>query len=383
MIQRINAVLEPVRQAWIRPGAEPKLLRAISLTLLVFGLVSVFSASTVESLNMHGNAWFIFFKQFVFAVAGVALMLVADRIPVPTLRSLARLGMLIALGLLVAVLIIGTSVNGQRAWIPLGMFSLQPSEFAKLAVIVYVAHRLAATMQRTTAVPELLKTMLVPFGAVMFLVLLERDMGNVLVIGGIMLAMMFAVGIPLRIIGSLSVTGLSLFVAYLFIGPSYRRDRILSWLNPYADPEGNGWQWIHGNYALALGGFFGQGPGASKEKWGALPEAHTDFILAVIGEEYGFLGTLITLLLMFALISLLIRSALQAPDAFRRLLLVGIASWLLMQVTFNVGAVAGLLPIVGVTLPMVSYGGSSLLPLLVGLGIAGQCTKQPRSVARP
>lgn len=377
MIQRVTSVLEPVRQAWVRPGSEPRLLRAISLTLLLFGLVSVFSASTVESLNMHGNAWFIFFKQFVFAVAGVVLMLVADRVPVPLLRRVARLGMLVALGLLVAVLVIGTSVNGQRAWIPLGMFSVQPSEFAKLAVIVYVAHRLAVTGQRTADVRELLKTMLFPFGMIMFLVLLERDMGNVLVIGGIMLAMMFAVGIPMRIIGSLSIGGLSLFAAYLFLGPSYRRDRILSWLNPYADPEGNGWQWIHGNYALALGGLFGQGPGASKEKWGALPEAHTDFILAVIGEEYGFVGTLITLLLMFGLVSLLLRSALRAPDTFRKLVLVGIASWMLMQLIFNVGAVAGLLPIVGVTLPLVSYGGSSLLPLLVGLGIAGQCTKRP------
>lgn len=375
MNQRLTSVIAPVREAWVKPGAEPRIIRAITLILLGFGLVAVFSASTVESLNMHGNAWYIFLKQFAFATVGVLLMLVVARLPVATIHRLARLGMLVALGLLVLVLVIGNTVNGQRNWIPLGPFSLQPSEFAKLAVVIYVAQRLSVTMRRTTDTMDLFMTIVVPFGAVMVLILAEKDMGNVLVLGGIMIAMMFAVGIPFRLIGSVSALGFTAFVAYLFLGPSYRRDRILSWLDPYADPEGNGWQWIHGNYALALGGLIGQGPGASKEKWGALPEAHTDFILAVVGEEYGFIGTMITLMLLFALILLLIRAAMQTSDPFRRLTVIGIASWLLMQVMFNVGAVVGALPIVGVTLPLVSYGGSSLLPILIGLGVAASCTR--------
>lgn len=375
MVQRVIALLEPVREVWVKPGAEPRIIRAITYMLLVFGLAAVFSASTVESLNAFGNAWYIFAKQLAFAVVGVSTMMLSDRFSVGTIRRLSRLGMVVALGLLVSVLIIGTAVNGQRNWIPLGPFSIQPSEFAKLAVIVYVAHRVSVVMRRTDDTMELFKAMLIPFAAVCVLVLAEKDMGNVLVLGGIMASMMFAVGVPLRILSGITATGFVGFVAYLFIGPVYRRDRILSWLNPYADPEGNGWQWIHGNYALALGGLLGQGPGASKEKWGALPEAHTDFILAVVGEEYGFVGTVITLVLLFALILLLFRVAMQTRDPFRRLTLVGIASWILMQVLFNVGAVAGVLPIVGVTLPLVSYGGSSLLPLLLGLGIAAQCTK--------
>lgn len=379
MIQRLAEALEPVREAWVKPGGESRIIRAITYILLAFGLIAVFSASTVESLNMHGNAWYIFFKQFVFAVLGIGAMLLSDRFSIAGIRRLTRFGMIFALALLVTVLVVGNAVNGQKNWIPLGPFSLQPSEFAKLAVVLYTAQQVAVVMRRTDDSLELMKTIAIPFGAVMVLILAEKDMGNVLVLGGIMLAMMFAVGVPMRFIGTIGGVGLVGFVGYLFLGPRYRRDRILSWLDPYADPEGNGWQWIHGNYALALGGLFGQGPGASKEKWGALPEAHTDFILAVVGEEYGFAGTLITLLLLFGLIVLLFRVAMQTRDPFRRLTLVGVGAWVLMQAMFNVGAVVGALPIVGVTLPLVSYGGSSLLPMLVGLGIAAQCTKAGKS----
>ena len=372
---KLAAMLEPVRDVWVKPGAEARIIRALTFILLAFGLAAVFSASTVESLNTHGNAWYIFTRQLAFAVAGVVAMQFAQRFSIPAIRRLTRLGMLMGLGMLVAVLFIGASVNGQRNWINFGPINVQPSEFAKLAVVLYVAQQVSVALRRTDDQWELFKTIFIPFAAVMVLVLLEKDMGNVMVLGGIMVCMMFAVGVPFRWIGGISGAGLLGIVGFLFIGPSYRRDRILSWLNPYADPEGNGWQWIHGSYALALGGLFGQGPGASKEKWGALPEAHTDFILAVVGEEYGVFGTTVTLLLLFAIILLIFRVAMQTRDPFRRLTLVGVGSWVLMQVLFNVGAVVGALPIVGVTLPLVSYGGSSLLPMLVALGIAAHCTK--------
>lgn len=377
MIQKLASAITPVREAWLKPGAEPRIIRAITLMLLTFGLIAVFSASTVESLNAHGNAWFIFFKQLMFAVVGLVAMLLVDRLPLSMIRKLTRAGFAVALGLLVLVLIVGTSVNGQKAWIPLGPFSLQPSEIAKLALVLYVAQQLSEVLRRTQDPVIVFRTIFFPFALVIGLVLLERDMGNVLVLGGMMIAMMFAVGIPMRTLGSITVLGFAAFVTYLFIGPSYRRERIMSWLDPYADPEGAGWQWIHGNYALALGGLIGQGPGASKEKWGALPEAHTDFILAVVGEEYGFIGTTLTLMLLFAVVVLLLRVSMKTADPFRRLTMVGVAGWILVQVLFNVGAVVGALPIVGVTLPLVSYGGSSLVPLLVGLGIAAKCTRAP------
>lgn len=371
----VSTLLDPVRDVWVKPGAEARIIRALTYVLLVFGLAAVFSASTVESLNMHGNAWYIFSRQLVFAIAGVFAMQLVPRFPIPAIRQLARVGMVVAIGMLTAVLFIGASVNGQRNWINLGPINVQPSEFAKLAVVLHVAQQVSVVLRRTEDPWELLKTVCIPFLGVMILVGLEKDMGNVLVLGGIMVCMLFAVGVPFRWIGSISVMGLVGVAGVLFMGPSYRRDRILSWLDPYADPEGNGWQWIHGSYALAVGGLLGQGPGASKEKWGALPEAHTDFILAVVGEEYGFVGTAVTLVLLFAIILLLFRVSLQAREPFKRLTLVGIASWVLMQVLFNVGAVVGALPIVGVTLPLVSYGGSSLLPMLVGLGIAAHCSK--------
>lgn len=374
-MQRVTALLDPVRDVWVKPGAEARIIRALTYMLLAFGLAAVFSASTVESLNTHGNAWYIFSRQLAFAFVGVLSMQIVQRFPLTAIRRLTRAGMVLALGMLAAVLIIGSSINGQRNWINLGLFNVQPSEFAKLAVVLYVAQQVSVALRRTDDQRELFKTVFFPFAAVMVLVLAEKDMGNVLVLGGVMVCMMFAVGVPFRWLGGISGLGLAGVIAVLYIGPSYRRDRILSWLDPYADPEGNGWQWIHGNYALALGGLLGQGPGASKEKWGALPEAHTDFILAVVGEEYGFVGTTVTLVLLFAIIMLLFRVAMQTRDPFNRLTLVGISSWMLMQVLFNVGAVVGALPIVGVTLPLVSYGGSSLLPMLVGLGIAAQCTR--------
>jgi len=368
----------PARDAWTRPGAEPRLIRGITYLLLAFGLAAVFSASTVESLNAYGNAWEVFLKQFLFAVLGGALMLLADRIPLSVLRRFAGVGVFGSIGLLIAVLLVGSSVNGQKNWIPIAGFTLQPSEFAKLGLLVFLADTIAKMTRRTTD-PRRLGAVVFAWSAVMMaLILAEHDMGNLLVFAGMMLALLFAVGYPGGAITAIAVTGLAGVAAVLMVGPSYRADRILNWLNPYADPQGLGWQFIHGNYALALGGFFGQGPGASKEKWGALPEAHTDFILAVIGEEYGFVGTCITIGLIFALLILLIRVAIRLQDdPFRRTFIVGVAAWIFIQTFFNVGAVLGFLPIIGVTLPLVSYGGSSLLPLLAALGIVVRCLTEP------
>jgi len=378
MIQRLAAASAPAREAWTRPGAEPRIIRGITYLLLAFGLAAVFSASTVESLNTYGNAWMVFFKQLLFAVLGAALMLVADRIPLAVLRKFSGVIMVGSLVLLVAVLVIGSSVNGQKNWIPIAGFTLQPSEFAKLGMLVFVADRVAKMSRRSVDMRRIGAMVLMTSMVVMALILLEKDMGNLLVFAGIMLALLFAVGYPAGAISAIAGCGLGAFVAVLVLGPSYRAERILNWRDPYADPEGFGWQFIHGNYALALGGMFGQGPGASKEKWGALPEAHTDFILAVIGEEYGFIGTCITVGLILALLILLVRVAIRLDDdPFRRTFIVGIAAWIYIQSFFNVGAVVGLLPIIGVTLPLVSYGGSSLLPLLVALGIVVRCLTEP------
>ena len=374
----IAAVITPIREAWTTPGSEARIIRAITYLLLLFGLAAVFSASTVESLNTYGNAWTIFLKQLLFAALGVALMLVADRFPLKALRRLALPALATTLFLLVVVLAIGVTINGQKEWIKAGPFTIQPSEFAKLAYLLFAADRVAAISRRTRDPIRLGAPIILPALPVMVLVFLEKDMGNVFVTAGFMLVLLFVIGYPGKRLLTVGVSGLALVALVIRFGSKYRAQRIMNWLNPWADPLGYGWQWIHGNYALALGGILGQGPGASKEKWGALPEAHTDFILAVIGEEYGFVGTCITIGLILTLIVLLVRVAIRMEDdPFRRLVVSGVAAWLFMQSLFNVGAVLGLLPIVGVTLPLVSYGGSSLLPLLIGLGIVVRTLREP------
>ena len=374
----IAAVIAPIRHAWTTPGSEARIIRAITYLLLMFGLAAVFSASTVESLNTYGNAWTIFLKQLLFAALGVMLMLVADRIPLAALRRLAMPALATTLFLLVVVLAIGVTINGQKEWIKVGPFTIQPSEFAKLAYLLFAADRVAAISRRTRDPIRLGAPIILPALPVMVLVFLEKDMGNVFVTAGFMLVLLFVIGYPGKRLATVGLSGLAIVALVIRFGSKYRAERIMNWLNPWADPLGYGWQWIHGNYALALGGILGQGPGASKEKWGALPEAHTDFILAVIGEEYGFIGTCITIGLILTLIVLLVRVAIRMEDdPFRRLVVSGIAAWLFMQSLFNVGAVLGLLPIVGVTLPLVSYGGSSLLPLLIGLGIVVRTLREP------
>lgn len=377
MMSRLAAFTEPVRDTWLRPGSEPRVIRGITYILLAFGLAAVFSASTVESLTVYGNAWEVFLRQLAFAVVGVGFMLLADRLPLRTVRALAWPAFLAVVALLLIVLGVGSTVNGQRNWIAVGPLSLQPSEFAKLAFVIVASERVAVGMRRGQDARQLARPVLLIAGLLIGLVLLERDMGNVLVIAGMAIAMLFALGYPLRVLGAWALLGLIGTAVILIAGPGYRADRILCWRNPYSDPLGCGWQWIHGNYALAIGGLLGQGPGASKEKWGALPEAHTDFILSVIGEEYGFIGTCITVGLILALLVLLLRAAINVEDPYRRLLIAGVASWLFMQSLFNIGAVVGFLPIIGVTLPLVSYGGSSLLPMLVALGLVVRCLVEP------
>ena len=366
---RIGGVVAALRT----PHMQPRIVMSTTLLLLVFGLISVFSASSVESLNANGNTWFISLKQLIFASGGVIAMFAVVRVPLVVIRRLAPVLLIVALSLLVIVLIVGASVHGQRNWIPLGMFSLQPSEFAKLSIVLWIAQFVMIREQRATDIMELTKPLFYVLVPIVGLIVLEGDMGNVLVIGGVFAAMLFAIGFPPRYLSILTVAGVAAVGVMLTQGPAYRAERIRAWRDPMSDPEGYGWQFIHGTYALAVGGLFGQGPGASKEKWGALPEAHTDFILAVIGEEYGFIGTAVTLLLFALLIVTTLRVARLSTDTFSRLACAGMASWLFVQCLFNVGAVVGFLPIVGVTLPFVSYGGSSLLPMLVGMGVVVNC----------
>jgi cell division protein FtsW len=345
------------------------LLLGTTLLLLVLGLIMVLSASSIESFRVFGSAYTLVQRQGMFAVLGVVAMIFASRTSVQFWRGFSWALFALAFGLLVAVLVIGVEVAGQRNWIEIiGPFRLQPSEFAKLALVVWGASLLSQRNRQLDTWKGLLLPLLPVAVAMMILVLLEGDFGNTLMLAAITMGMLFAAGAPLRLFAILAGAGV-VSVVLLTLAAPYRMQRFTSWLDPDADRLGFGWQVTQGQYALGTGGFWGVGLGASREKWGSLPEAHTDFIFPVIGEELGLVGSL-TVLALFGLLAFAIfRLSRNTRDPFVRLASAGVGSWIVVQAVINIGAVLGLLPITGVPLPLVSYGGSSLVPTLVALGM--------------
>jgi len=332
-------------------------------------VLMVWSASAIESIRATGNSYDIASKQLMYAVVGLIGLWFAARLSAGQLRSIAWPLLLVTLVLLVLVLVIGTEVYGSKNWISLGgPFRLQPSEFAKIALIIWGAHILTRKWRPVMDWSLLLVPVLPTGMALMLLVIMEGDFGNAMIIGVIMVGIFYAVGAPLRLFAALGAAG-AVGMIFVFQQFEYRRDRWLAFLDPNPDPLGIGYQAQQGTYALGTGGPFGVGLGASREKWGNLPAAHTDFILPVIGEELGLVGTIGVLGLLLLLIWSILRLARETPDRFTQLLAAGMATWLIIQVVTNVGAALKMLPITGVTLPLVSYGGSSLIPMLVGIGL--------------
>lgn len=345
------------------------LLLGAALALLLLGLLMVLSSSSVLSIRQFGSPYTLAQRQGLFAVIGVVLMLVATRIPIGWWRRLAWPALILAFGLLFAVLIVGVEVSGQRNWIDIvGPFRLQPSEFAKLAIILWSADLLTRKQATINRWSHLLIPLLPVTALMLLLVLMEGDVGNTLLLALIVGGVLFAAGAPLRLFAVLGGLGI-LAIAALTLAAPYRMSRFTSWLDPSADRLGDGWQVTQGQYALGTGGWWGVGLGASREKWGSLPEAHTDFIFPVIGEELGLIGTLTVLMLFGVVAFVAFRIVQSATDTFMRLAAAGIGTWIIVQAVVNIGAVLSLLPITGVPLPLVSYGGSSLIPLLIAIGI--------------
>ena len=345
------------------------LLLGATVLLLALGLVMVLSASSIVSLRLHDSVYTLAQRQGLFALLGMAALLVASRMPVGFWRKMAWPALVVALILLVAVLLIGVEVAGQKNWIDIvGPFRLQPSEITKLAIILWSADLLARKEFLLDRWSHLLVPLLPVAGLILVLVLLEGDVGNTIILSTIIGGILFAAGAPLRLFAALSAVALAAIAALTLAAP-YRLSRFTSWLDPNADRLGDGWQLIQGQYALGTGGWWGVGLGASREKWGSLPEAHTDFIFSVIGEELGLIGTIMVLILFGVIAFVAFRLVQKSTDTFIRLASAGIGTWIVAQAIVNIGAVLGLLPITGVPLPLVSYGGSSLVPLLLSLGI--------------
>ncbi len=347
------------------------LILGATLMLLAIGLVMVLSASVVTSLKDTSSAFTVFNSQLVFAAIGLPCLLVASRLPVAMWR---RLGWLLIVATLTAQLLVftplGVSVNGNRNWIALGGMRLQPSEAVKLALVVWGATVLASKRQLLPDWKHAVVPLLFPAGFLaLALVLAGHDLGTAMILLLILGALLFAAGAPARMFLSAGAV-MAALVAVLVLTSANRMDRVGSWLGgECTDKLGTCMQPIHGKYALADGGWWGVGLGASREKWSWLPEAHNDFIFAIIGEELGLPGTLVVLGLFLVLAYACFRLVTRTDDLFVRLATAAAMAWLLGQMLVNVGAVIGLLPVIGVPLPLVSSGGSALITSLAVLGM--------------
>jgi len=364
------------------------LLLALTGVLLVIGLVMVLSASSVQSLAEFGSTWVYFVRQVMWVLIGVVAMLVASRVDYRLLRKLSVPLLLTSLCLLVVVLIpgIGISVNGARAWLGAGPLRMQPSELVKLALLLFSCDLLARRHDRMHDARLTLVPILVVMGVTAFLMMLQPDLGSTMVMGAIVFAVLFVAGVPLlRLTGVF--TGGSAVALVLALAAPYRRNRLLAFLDPSRDPMNTGYQINQSLVGLASGGLFGVGLGESRSKYGFLPNAHTDFIFAIISEELGLVGALIVVVLFLGLATLGVKAALRAPDRFGMLLAAGITAWILAQALVNIGGVIGLMPITGLTLPFISSGGSSLVVTLASTGIllnvAAQGTAPARAKSRP
>jgi cell division protein FtsW len=365
----------------LRRGHPSVLLTVTVGALLLLGLIMILSASSVSSFATYGSSFMFFKRQLIWAAVGVVCFVFFSRLDYRRLRGAGYLLVLVVMGLLAAVLIpgLGTEAGGSSRWLALGPLSFQPSEVAKLALVLFAADVFSRKEEKKLY--ELSHTMLplVPvLGGLALLVIMQPDMGTTLVLGSIGLGILFVAGSPLRFLFPIAGAGLVLAVGAAF-SEDYRRARVLAFLDPWADPLNTGYQTIQSLMAMGSGGWFGLGLGASRQKWSYIPNAHTDFIYAILGEEMGLLGTL-TVLGMFAFLAYLgIRVARTSPDRFGTLVATGITVWIALQALVNIGAVTAALPVTGVPLPLVSFGGSSLVVSLMAMGILTNIARQSRS----
>jgi cell division protein FtsW len=357
------------------------ILAISALSLSIIGLIMVFSASSIHALDTRGNAVAIVLRQLTFFVISIPLAIYLSQRSLSQWRLLARFSLLIAIVILLILQIpgVGKTVKGNTNWIALPFVDIQPSELAKFLLILWASYMLA-NQERSGKTQVNVFLLIGPgFGLVMLLVLLGRDLGTACVIAAILGGLLFVSGIELRVLGSLIAVG-AIALAVLIATAGYRMARLLVVLDPFAveDYKNAGWQPAHSLLGLASGGIFGVGLGGSRQKWGNLAEAHTDFIFAIIGEELGLLGTLAVLALLAALIFSIFKMSLRCADPMSRYVGAGIGSWIAIQTILNVGSATSVLPVVGVTLPFVSYGGSALISLYIGLGyVFGSALRDP------
>lgn len=360
------------------------LLLAPTAALTVLGLAMILSAGSISAVEGYGTSFWYFNRQVIYAVGGVVALLVAARLPHTAWRKLA-VPMLIVLTPLMVISLhpsSGTALYGASRWIDLGPVTLQPSEFLKLAMVAFAATVLSKKWTRLDDAAHLLVPLAPVVLFVALLVILQRDLGTTMIICATVFLMLFAAGVRLRyllITGAVAMAG----TTYLILGEAYRRTRFVdSFLDPWKHPEGAGFQLIQGLIAFGSGGWTGVGLGASRQKWDYLPNAHSDFIFAIVGEELGLLGALFVLAMFAMLLYAGVRIAIAAPDTFGRLMAAGITGWIGVQTIINICAVTGLMPITGVPLPLLSFGGTALVVTLAGVGVLASIGRAGAGVSR-
>jgi cell division protein FtsW len=346
---------------------EHRLLAFVTLGLVAFGLVMVYSATSAAAALGDGDPMSYLKRQTVYALLGVALMVVASRFDYHRLRYLAPPLLLVALGLCVAVLVVAPEINGARRWFLLGPASFQPSELAKLALCLFAAVYLARR-----GPPRTLGELTKPLGALTAifcaLILLEPDLGTTITLCGTMLAIFLVAGVSLRLLLAASVLAVGVGLLAIWVEP-YRRARVFSFLDPWSDAEGSGFQIVQAMIGIGSGGITGEGLGEGVSKVLYLPEAHTDMIFAVVGEELGLVGSALVICAFATFAIAGFRIALRCRDPFGKLLAAGLTALVCGQAAVNLAAVLGIAPLTGIPLPFVSYGGSSLVVLLAAVGI--------------
>ncbi|MGI6498338.1 MAG: putative lipid II flippase FtsW [Oscillospiraceae bacterium] len=356
----------------------------LAMLLLGFGLVMLLSASSASSYYESGNAMAYFMRQAIFAASGVAVMFVVSKIDYQSFRGLSVIILGIAIFLLIVVLIpipgFSIKANGARRWLNLGITNFQPSELAKLGVILYFSARISKMKDKMTEMRSL-----APFVAVLVIIAIllyfEPHMSGTILILAVGVVLLFVGGIKLKWV----VAGSGAMVAglwFIITNTQYMTSRIQLWQNPWSDPRGDGYQIIQSLYAIGSGGFLGLGFGKSRQKFLYLPEEHNDFIFAVVCEELGFIGGTIVLVLFALLILRGYWLAIHARDRFGSLLIVGVTTLLAVQVFLNIGVVTNFFPVTGISLPFFSYGGTALFLQLFEIGIVLSVSRQipaPRS----
>ncbi len=353
----------------LKKGPPDFVLFITTLTLLGIGLVMVFSSSAVTASVTYGDAYYFFKKQLMWAFISICAMGVVMKLNFSRLKDFAVPLLVFSIVCLVLVVTpLGTDVKGSSRWFDFGFFRFSPSELAKIAIIMFFARALEIKLDKLSSFTKGVLPFLAMLAVISGLIMLQPDLGTAFTIAGTMFFMLVIAGAEWLHLGLITMTGIAAVAAAIILEP-YRMERVTAFLNPWKYASDEGFQTIQSLYALGSGGLFGMGLGRSRQKFFYLPEQHTDFIFAILGEELGFIGAslVVALFLLFAWRGFKI--AINAPDNFSRLLAAGITILITFQAAINIGVVSGALPVTGITLPFISYGGTSLLFTMIGVGL--------------